>query len=181
MSAAREIFVEEGYTKTSMVMIGERATVGYNTIYCYFNGKNKVMAGVVDQLLIDLYELLEEPAVLESAEALRQMHCKIAFLLFAFAREHQQLLNVYKDATSCDDFVASHFSSVFDKITECVVSAIDSVGQKSIAKDLEPRICAKAFSMMLMSYFWEFVNGREEEEEKVAECIAEIFMHGLYR
>jgi AcrR family transcriptional regulator len=56
LSAAREIFVEEGYTKTSMVMIGERATVGYNTIYCYFNGKNKVMTGVVDQFLIDLYE-----------------------------------------------------------------------------------------------------------------------------
>jgi len=50
-----------------------------------------------------------------------------------------------------------------------------------LVRVLDPSIGAKVFSMMLMSYFWEFINGREEEEEKVAEHIAEIFMHGLYR
>ncbi len=56
--------------------------------------------------------------------------------------------------------------SVFDKSTGCVVSTIDSVGQKSIKKELDPRTEAKAFridadELFIVICTWQRGNGRK--------------------
>lgn len=51
LSAARELFVAEGYDATPMNRIARQAGVTPNTIYWYFKDKDQLLLAVLDELL----------------------------------------------------------------------------------------------------------------------------------
>lgn len=50
VTAARELFVRDGYESTSMGRIAEAARVTPNTIYWYFDDKDELLLAVLEQL-----------------------------------------------------------------------------------------------------------------------------------
>ena len=53
ISAARRLFVEDGYDATSMAALARSAGVAPNTIYWYFGDKDDVLIAVLDAVLAD--------------------------------------------------------------------------------------------------------------------------------
>ena len=53
ISAARRLFIEDGYDATSMAALARAAGVAPNTIYWYFDDKDDVLIAVLDAVLVD--------------------------------------------------------------------------------------------------------------------------------
>jgi TetR/AcrR family transcriptional regulator, cholesterol catabolism regulator len=65
VSAARRLFVEDGFEATSMAHLARTAGVAANTIYWYFEDKDAVLLAVVDaaleEALADYARIMAEP------------------------------------------------------------------------------------------------------------------------
>ncbi len=63
LEAARELFVRDGYDRTSMDAISARAKVSKRTVYDYYGDKQRLLLGVVeaggDVLMVALERALE--------------------------------------------------------------------------------------------------------------------------
>ena len=59
LSAARELFVNEGYENVSMRKIADRIEYSPTTIYLYFQGKADLLDSVCKETLLDLLNTLE--------------------------------------------------------------------------------------------------------------------------
>lgn len=65
VTAARRLFVEDGFEATSMAHLARTAGVAANTIYWYFDDKDAVLIAVLDTLfaeaLADYTDILDKP------------------------------------------------------------------------------------------------------------------------
>ncbi|MFA9269538.1 MAG: TetR/AcrR family transcriptional regulator [Baekduiaceae bacterium] len=53
VSAARQLFLEDGYDATSISRVAKAASVAPNTIYWYFDDKDTLLCAVLDELLAE--------------------------------------------------------------------------------------------------------------------------------
>ena len=60
LSAARELFVNEGYESVSMRKIAERIEYSPTTIYLYFEDKADLLDSVCQETLLSLLNTLEQ-------------------------------------------------------------------------------------------------------------------------
>ena len=60
LNAARELFIDTGYSKTTMDAIAERAEIGVATVYTYFGNKENLFADLARR---DMSELRDEAEV----------------------------------------------------------------------------------------------------------------------
>lgn len=81
LSAARRLYVENGYDETSMAALAKAAGVAGNTIYWYFADKDDVLLAVLDAVLSDVltdYHHVASSPLEEQltwvVEQLQQMH-----------------------------------------------------------------------------------------------------------
>ncbi len=83
VSAAREIFITNGYARTTMAMIAREAGVADGTLYTYFENKDALARGVIS----DFYARLTESAQ-SGVDARKTTRQKLEFL----ARNHINLV-----------------------------------------------------------------------------------------
>ena len=69
ISAARRLFIEDGFEATSMARLARTAGVAANTIYWYFEDKDAVLIAVLDaavaEALADYADIVNEPLELQ--------------------------------------------------------------------------------------------------------------------
>ncbi len=87
LTAARSLFVERGYSKTTMDAIADRAGVGVATVYTYFNNKEGVFAALAR---MDMSELRNQ-----GEEALKDLPADpvdaVLALIDIYARVHEYI------------------------------------------------------------------------------------------
>lgn len=83
LSAAREEFIEHGFSKTNMEVIADKAEVGVATIYTYFESKDGVFANLcrkdMDEILSEVDAAMDElpKNPVEALLAIIKMYSKI--------------------------------------------------------------------------------------------------------
>ncbi|MFC3962473.1 TetR/AcrR family transcriptional regulator [Nocardia jiangsuensis] len=70
VTAARTLFVDDGYDAVSMARIARAAGVVSNTVYWYFGDKDGILIAVLDEVLADALERSGELTLLEPADRL---------------------------------------------------------------------------------------------------------------
>ncbi|WP_164689176.1 TetR/AcrR family transcriptional regulator [Herpetosiphon llansteffanensis] len=66
LSAAREVFMQQGYTKARMLDIAARAEMATGTLYLYFDSKQTLAMALADSVLEGLTEVILPILALES-------------------------------------------------------------------------------------------------------------------
>ncbi|MBM7846235.1 TetR/AcrR family transcriptional regulator [Herpetosiphon giganteus] len=66
LSAAREVFMQQGYTKARMLDIAARAEMATGTLYLYFDSKQTLAMALADSVLEGLTEVIVPILALES-------------------------------------------------------------------------------------------------------------------
>lgn len=87
VSAAAELFVEQGFEHTTMKQIARRAGVGDATIYKYFPNKDKLITGFYD---------------VRGAAALDEYKCTEGIEEYSFAEKLQLLVDTYFEQLMAD-------------------------------------------------------------------------------
>lgn len=59
LQAAKEVFMEEGFQKTTIKQVIEKAEVGYGTAYVHFKGKEELLIVLMDSVMAEFYKIAE--------------------------------------------------------------------------------------------------------------------------
>ena len=133
-TAAREVFAENGYHRTKVVDIIERAGCGHGTFYDYFKSKDDVLMAILGELIRELDRLGESSRVLmeriafDDYDAIRILLQGISDI---FSR-HGDLNNVYIEAaleSAVFSDVYNDFHQVFSGILESKIQQMKEAGK----------------------------------------------------
>jgi AcrR family transcriptional regulator len=92
LEAAADLFTKNGYPRTTVKEIADRATVTAETVYASFGSKGRVLTALIDQRLTDsadvqnLLELPEAEAIRESRDQREQIAMYARFVAGALER-----------------------------------------------------------------------------------------------
>ena len=96
LAAARALFVDDGYDATSMSRLAAAAGVAANTVYWYFDDKDAVLIGVLDDVMTDVWSQYEavarEPITARLLWVVRQLQQMSRLVSAVHARAEQSPL-----------------------------------------------------------------------------------------
>ncbi|TDD60268.1 TetR/AcrR family transcriptional regulator [Kribbella antibiotica] len=114
LRAARQLFEEQGYAKTTVAGIAEQAGVALNTVYTSVGGKPGLLAALVAESADDALIQSTLDDVLGSSDGRDILH-RTAEGTGTITRQHETILNLLHDNANADPVVTAAAESA-DKI-----------------------------------------------------------------
>lgn len=180
LDTALDVFLEEGYTKTTIAKISNKANVGYGTVYSHFKGKDDILNKVVDSVLDEFYNLLEVPFRPGNLDEARDAYYELVLTSFRLAEMHRPIMRVYQEALGQSEQIAEHWHSIKDHFIKSSASSFQYSQEKGLAKDFNIEIGAKAYILLVDRFIWEVVNDSETSLEQVTKTIIDMLFQGFF-
>ncbi|MDW7738670.1 MAG: TetR/AcrR family transcriptional regulator [Bacillota bacterium] len=180
LDTALEVFLNEGYAKTTIAKISDRAKVGYGTVYSHFKGKDDILNKVVDNVLDEFYNLLEvsfSPATLREAKS---AYFELILTSFRLSQQHRPIMRVYQEALGQSSSIAAHWNNIKDQFIKSAASSFAYAQEKGLAKKFDMQTVAKAFILLVDRFIWEVVEEKESNLEHITETIVEMLFFGYF-
>ncbi len=98
LSAASEIFIENGFEKTTITQIISRAKIGYGSAYTHFKGKDEILISLMENVMDRFYKIAEmeyAPGSLPDAQTRIQSQVNDFLRL---AEQERSTLSVFHEA-----------------------------------------------------------------------------------
>ncbi len=180
LDTALDVFLNEGYAKTTIAKISEQAKVGYGTVYSHFKGKDDILCKVIDNVLVDFYNLLEVPFAPNTLEDARKIYRELILTSFRLADQHRPIMKIYQQALVLSDAIESHWFGVQAHFIESSAKSFKYAKEKGLAKEFSEDRGAKAYILLIDRFIWEVVNEREDDMEESADIIIDMLFHGFF-
>lgn len=146
LEAARALFDEQGYQRTSMAEVAARAGVSQGTVYQYFKHRSDLVAAIIHvglRAMLDRTDTVWRPS--EGRDGLERILTNYAV---GYA-EAPDLVRVWEEAAHVDDDLAQLRRSI-GRLFESTIQRGVRAGQRAgrVARDLDPADTARALSAM---------------------------------
>jgi AcrR family transcriptional regulator len=161
ISAARELFLSEGYDATPMNQIARQAGVTPNTIYWYFKDKDQLLLAVLDELLQEYLAAYAEVAQAPLADQMVWLVERLRQISGLVATVHSRI------QISAD---IDQWHNRLHALLEQLLVAQLPAPQPSKARDAEIRIITFTLEGMI-SHEVDAVATRQTCEALVARCL----------
>ncbi len=181
LDTALDVFLNEGYAKTTIAKISQQAQVGYGTVYSHFKGKDDILNKVVDNVLDEFYNLLEVPFAPETQEEARSAYYELVLTSLRLAEQHRPIMKVYQEALGQSDSIAAHWESITDQFIKSSARSFDYSQGKDLARDFDIQLGAKAYILLVDRFIWEVVDEKEENLEQISSLIMDMLFHGFFK
>ena len=180
--AGREVFIEQGFQKTTISQIIKKAETGYGTAYVYFKNKDDLLIVLMEDVMNQFYVIAErvfQPTTRKEAHHMiqKQVH---AFL--QMAETERQLLQVVEEAIGTSKEVRNRWNAIRERFIERIVQDITYSQRGGLARnDLNCFLAARSWFFANEMFLWEIVrNEREFSLEDIVHTLTEMYMGGLY-
>ncbi len=180
LETAQEVFLKDGYAKTTIAKISEMANVGYGTVYSHFKGKDDILGRVIDNVLEEFYGLLNIEFAPRDVIGARDIFHTILLSVFKLSEEHRNIMKVYEQALGQSEAIAAHWQGVKDYFIKNIKMAIVFAQRKGFAKEFDPVIGSKAYILMIDRFIWEVVNGKENDVDHLTNTITDMVFQGFF-
>ncbi len=180
LDTALDVFLDEGYAKTTIAKISDQAKVGYGTVYSHFKGKDDILNKVVDNVLVEFYNLLEVPFAPKTLQEARNAYYELVLTSFRLAEQHRPIMKVYQQALGQSESIAGHWYGIKEQFIESSARSFKYAQEKGLAKEFDIQLGAKAYILLVDRFIWEVVNEREQNLDKIAGMIIEMLFHGFF-
>jgi AcrR family transcriptional regulator len=180
LDTALEVFLVEGYAKTTIAKISQQAKVGYGTVYSHFKGKDDILNKVVDNVLSEFYNLLEVPFAPTTLREARNAYYELVLTSFRLAEQHRPIMKVYQEALGQSASIEAHWQSVIDQFIKSSAHSFTYAQEKKLASKFDIQVVAKAYILLVDRFIWEVVNEQEKDLEHIANTIIEMLFHGFF-
>lgn len=180
LDTALDVFLNEGYAKTTIAKISQHAQVGYGTVYSHFKGKDDILNKVVDNVLDEFYNLLEVPFAPNTLAEAREAYYELVLTSFRLAEQHRPIMKVYQEALGQSQSIAQHWHSVKDQFIRSSARSFVYSQEKGLAKHFDIQVGAKAYILLVDRFIWEVVNENEADLEHIANTIIDMLFHGFF-
>ncbi len=180
LDTALDVFLNEGYSKTTIAKISQQARVGYGTVYSHFKGKDDILSKVVDNVMDEFYNLLEVPFDPDTLEDARKIYYNLVLTSFRLAEQHRPIMKVYQEAMGQSETIAGHWHTVIEQFITSSSRSFAYSQNKGFARDFDIDVVAKAYILLADRFLWEVVNETETDLEHIAETIIEMLFNGFF-
>jgi len=180
LDTALDVFLNEGYSKTTIAKISQQARVGYGTVYSHFKGKDDILSKVVDSVMDEFYNLLEVPFDPDTLEDARKIYYNLVLTSFRLAEQHRPIMKVYQEAMGQSETIAGHWHTVIEQFITSSSRSFAYSQNKGFARDFDIDVVAKAYILLADRFLWEVVNETETDLEHIAETIIEMLFNGFF-
>lgn len=181
LDTALNVFLSEGYAKTTIAKISQQAKVGYGTVYSHFKGKDDILNKVVDSVLADFYNLLEVPFSPDTLEEARKAYHELVLTSFRLSEQHRPIMKVYQEALGQSASIASHWHNVKDQFIKSAARSFSYSQEKGLAKKFDIQVGAKAFILLVDRFIWEVVDEKEDDLEHITDTIVDMLFFGFFK
>ncbi|MDV2685774.1 TetR/AcrR family transcriptional regulator [Alkalihalophilus lindianensis] len=182
LQCAEELFIEQGFVKTTISQIIKRAGLGYGTAYVYFKNKDELFVELLDELMGQFYDVAERSfvpkSVIEAAECIKE---QVGMFLTLAQKEHQ-LMRVLKEARGASIVIDQRWSEIREQFIHRISVDISYAQSNGLAsRHLDPELIARGWFYANEMFMWECVTGEcRYSIAQLREQLTDIYMNGLY-
>lgn len=182
LEAGRAQFIESGFQKTTISQIIKRANTGYGTAYVHFNGKDDLLIQVMEEVMIQFYEIAELPFTPKSREEAYVMIEKQAGLFLEMAHEERQMMQVIEEAIRLSDEVNRKWKGIRERFIKGIEQDIRYSQAHGLARmDVNPYLIAQGWFFANEMYLWEIVKNEDGYPvQEIARNLTAMYTSGLY-
>lgn len=180
LDTALNVFLADGYAKTTITKISEQANVGYGTVYSHFTGKDDILIKVVDNTLEDFFRLLEnpfQPAGYQEARSFFQQAIETSFYL---VEQHGSIMKVFREALRDSQGVADHWQEVKEHFIASLNKTLIYARETGLAKNIDTAMAAKSCILLIERFLWEIVQGNEKDIVFLSAFLTDLIFDGLF-
>ena len=180
--AAKDVFLEEGFQKTTISEIMKRASVGYGTAYVHFKGKDDILIVLMEDVMQSFYQIAETPFNPKSKKEAKCMIERQAYDFLKLAEGERAVLKVFNQAIGVSDMVSRKWKSIREKFIEGITNDIAKASHSGLVRlNFPHKVIARSWFYMNEMHLWEIVEEENTEPvEEIALSITEVYVSGLY-
>ncbi|GEL76496.1 TetR/AcrR family transcriptional regulator [Tenuibacillus multivorans] len=185
INAAKQLFIEHGYRKTTVSMISMQAGVGYGTAYNHFpNGKDDIFLAVIEEVMDEFYEIANNEYTVSSKEEAYQFIYRNVESLFSLANKHQEILKVFHETIWLSSSIHEKWEDISQRFIIRVGRNVEYAVEKGLARnpDYDPDIVGSVLFYTVENNLWNMILGKTQKEpDMIIKNIAEVYTNGLYK
>jgi AcrR family transcriptional regulator len=179
LSVAKDLFVRQGYTATSMRQVAEAAGIGKATIYHHFADKQAILMTLVAEVVAMMRGSMDAIAA-ESDPRGRFRVAAMESLRFLF--EAADLMQIARrEVPGARQQLVGNFISFYGEYHKLLKEALVKGMKMKIFRPLDPDDAAQVFMTMVQGNFaLVYLTGtRLDSPEKAAERLLDIYFNGI--
>ncbi|WP_084375039.1 TetR/AcrR family transcriptional regulator [Neobacillus soli] len=183
LNAAGDIFIENGFEKTTISQIIKKAGIGYGSAYTYFRGKDDILIALMDDVMEQFYTIAEQSYDPTSLPEARVMIVNQVKLFLSLGESEKRILRVFYEAKGYSQAVEVKWKSIRENFVNRIEEDIKHVQAIGLAKTtVNSKIIAKSWFFVNEMYLWDIVNNDSYPYsiEEIAGNITETYTTGLY-
>jgi AcrR family transcriptional regulator len=179
LSVAKNLFIKQGYTATSMRQIAETVGIGKATIYHHFPDKQALMVTLVETNIQRMYAAL---AAMQGEMDPRERFRVAALETIRYLYESADLLQIARrESPGAREKILVGYLSVHQQYIRLLKEALQKGMEMNIFRPINPEAAAQVFMTMIQGNFaLVYVTGvRPETPEKATERLLDIYFNGI--
>jgi AcrR family transcriptional regulator len=182
LTAAKNLFAQKGFERSTVEEIAARANVGKGTVYLYFENKEQIFMAILEQGLVELQNLFAD---LPSNKDFYQKLYDIIYKNLAYVETHHEFYRLFlkerltvkllSDAHK-DRLIMEKYHAIFRKLAELMQQGMDQ-GYVRPGDPLDYGIAIGG----ILNHFASFWIMREPDEPLTAksEMIWNLILNGI--
>lgn len=179
LKTARRLFVQQGYTATSMRQVAEEAGIGKATIYHHFPDKEAIILALVEENSVAVKELLQ----LVRAENDPRRRIRVATTSSVnFLYEFADIMRIARtEIPGWRNKMKSGYLTFFDQYMALLTDAIRNGIEQRIFRPVDPETTARVLMTMIQGTFaMTYLGaGRPQNPAESAAALLDIFFQGI--
>lgn len=172
---AAQLFLKQGYHKTSMRQVAGAAGMGKSTLYDYFSNKEEILLYFVEQEMDTLHQEAAQIAVLKlpAEEKLR----RILQSLWAYLDKNRKMVVLTaRESTKLGEQATQRMAHRREKYLKILEGVIREGIQEGDFRSVDPTLAASALhSMMTMPW----LRRESEDVPETADGLVDLFINGI--
>lgn len=182
LDAARDVFQEVGFAKTTISQIIKRANTGYGTAYVHFKGKDDLLIVLMDNVMQKFVEMANSPFSPSTKEEAKSLVLKQVTAFLTMAKSDQEMLKIFWEARGLSHSVNNKWDEIRHTFISFITKDISYSQQKGLARtDLKAELIARSWFFANENYQWEIVqNVNTAPIDEIAKTLTTMYIDGLY-
>ncbi len=179
LAAARRLFVQQGYTATSMRQVAESAGIGKATIYHHFPDKQSIVMALLQRNNTRTEEVIK----LVRAESNPRRQIQVAAeASINFLYESVDILQIARrEVPGGRDQTLGGYATFFQEYMAMLTDAIQRGIEQGIFRPVNPTDSARVLMTMIQGTFSMayLINERAQTSQQAAAVLLDVFFQGL--
>lgn len=176
---SRRLFVQQGYTATSMRQVAEATGIGKATIYHHFPDKNSIVTALLQRNITSMEEALQ---IVRAENDPRRRIQVAAEASVRFLFEFADILQVVRrEIPGGRDQMQVGYTKFFQEYMALLADAIQRGIKQGIFRLVDPVNTARVLMTMFQGTFAMayLMNERPQTPEQAATALLDVFFQGL--